>query len=188
MPKASELKKGSVVAINDQLFQVRDIEVKSPSARGASTLYKVKYAGIRTGQKLEETYKGDDYIADVDLMKRPVQFSFIDGDMYNFMDKENYEIYMIDAESLQGQTKYIHEGLDDIMALLVDGQIIAVELPASVELEVVDTAPAMKGSTVTGRTKTAVLSTGLEVQVPEYLSTGEKVKINTVTGKFMSRA
>lgn len=187
MPKASELKKGSVVEVNGQLFQVRDIEVKSPSARGASTLYKIKFSGLSTGQKLENTYKGDDSLSDVDLAKRPVQLSYVEADTYHFMDKENYEMYALDAKAMAEQVKYITEGLDDIIALLVEGYIIAIELPASVELEISETAPPLKGSSVTGRTKTAMLSTGLEVQVPEYLSLGERIKINTSTGKFMSR-
>ncbi|MFN2338229.1 MAG: elongation factor P-like protein YeiP, partial [Gammaproteobacteria bacterium] len=88
----------------------------------------------------------------------------------------------------EDQRPYLTESLESIALLLVDGAVIALELPQSVDLEIVDTAPAIKGASASARTKTAVLSTGLEVQVPEYLATGEVVRVNTVTGKFMSRS
>lgn len=188
MIKAADLKKGMVVSLEGRLCQARDIEVKSPSARGAATLYKVRFVDIRGGAKVEQTYKGDDTLEDVALERRAIQFSYLDGDQVNFMDAENYELYTLDKEALAEQLRFISEGLEGMMALLVDGQVISVELPASVDLEIVETAPSIKGASVTGRTKTAVLSTGLEVQVPEYLGTGERVKVNTGTGKYMSRA
>lgn len=188
MLKAGDLKKGMVVAIDGQLYQARDIEVKSPSARGAATLYKVRFYNVKNGAKLEQTFKGDDSLDEVILERRPAQFSYVDGDMVNFMDSENFEIYTLDMDTLSEQMKFISEGLDGLMALLVEGAVIGFELPASVDLEITDTSPSMRGASVTGRTKTAVLSTGLEVQVPEYLETGERIKVNTSTGKYMSRA
>ncbi len=188
MIKGADLKKGMAVNVSGQLCLVRDIEVKSPSARGASTLYKVKFASVQTGQKVEVTYKGDDIVEEANLVKRPVQFSYIEDTTYYFMDTENYEQYGLDREVLENQLWYLTESLEGIVALLVDGVIIGIELPSSVALEIMETAPAIKGASVTGRTKTAVVSTGLEVQVPEYLVTGEHIKINTTSGKYMSRA
>ena len=80
------------------------------------------------------------------------------------------------------------EQQEDIVALIMDGNLLGIELPQSVNLEVIDTPPAVTGSSATNRSKTAILSSGLEIQVPEYLSVGEVIKVNTVTGKFMSRA
>jgi elongation factor P len=94
----------------------------------------------------------------------------------------------LSSEDLEGKIEYLTEGLEGIVALLIDDAILGIELPGSVVLPIVETAPAIKGATATGRTKTARLPTGLEVQVPEYLETGESIKINTETGKFMSRA
>lgn len=188
MPKASDLKKGNVVAINDQPYIVKHIDVQSPSSRGASTLYKVRFNHAISGQKLEQTCKGDDFLKEMELVRRNVQYSYMDGDSYVFMDSEDYTQYHIDAAVLEDQGGYITEGLEGIVAMLLDDQVIGIDLPSSVELEIVDTAPALKGATATGRTKTARLASGLEVQVPEYLATGEVIKVNTVTGKFMSRA
>ncbi len=188
MPKASELKKGTIVEINGLPFIVKQLEAKSPSSRGAATLYKVRFTNLKTGQKLDESYKGDDLLKEADCLRAPVQYSYKDGDEYIFMNLEDYSQYTISGQDLEGQLYYLTEGLEGISALLMENQVLGIELPQSVEIAIVETAPAIKGATATGRTKTAKLSTGLEVQVPEYLENGEAIKINTINGKFMSRA
>lgn len=104
------------------------------------------------------------------------------------MDSEDYSQYLVNASTIEDQLLYIADNMEGLTALLVDGQLLAIDLPASVALEIVDTAPGIKGASAAARTKPARVSTGLEVQVPEYLSNGEIIKINTETGKFMSRA
>ncbi len=188
MAKASDLKKGMVVEINGMAHVVKQVEVRSPSSRGASTLYKVRFNNLKTGQKLDESLKGDDFFKDADCVRAKVQFSYIDGDNYIFMDMEDYTQYSISGDELDEQKGYLTEGLEGIVALLIDDAVLAIELPGSVVLPIVETAPGIKGATATGRTKPARLSTGLEVQVPEYLETDELIKVNTLTGKFMSRA
>jgi elongation factor P len=185
--KASELKKGSVVDINGVAHVVKQVEVRNPSSRGASTLYKVRFTNLKTGQKLDESLKGDDFFKDADLVRAKVQFSYIDGDNYIFMNMEDYTQYSLSNEELEGKIGYLTEGLEGIVALLIDDAILGIELPSSVVLAIVETAPAIKGATATGRTKTARLTTGVEVQVPEYLEADELIKVNTETGKFMSR-
>lgn len=188
MAKASDLKKGMVVEINGIPHVVKQVEVRSPSSRGATTLYKVRFNNLKTGQKLDETLKGEDFLKDADCVRVKVQYSYKDGDNYVFMNMEDYSQYTLSEEDLEEQKEYLTEGLEDIVALLVDDAVLAIELPSSVALEIVETAPEIKGATATGRTKPARLTTGLEVQVPEYLKTGEVIKVNTLTGKFMSRA
>jgi len=186
--KAGDLKKGMVVEINGVPHVVKQVEVRSPSSRGATTLYKVRFNNLKTGQKLDETLKGDDFFKDADCVRAKVQYSYKDGDNYIFMNMEDYSQYSLSGDELEEQKEYLTEGLEDIVALLMDDTVLAIELPSSVVLEIVETAPEIKGATATGRTKPARLTTGLEVQVPEYLKTGELIKINTLTGKFMSRA
>ena len=188
MPKASELKKGMIVEINGAPHVVKTLDVKSPSSRGASTLYKIRFNNLKTGQKLDESYKGEDMLKAADCQRVLVQFSYLDGDDYNFMNSEDYTQYTLNVSELEGIVEYITEGLEGIYALLMDGEILSIELPQSVSLEITDTAPGIKGATATGRTKPATLSTGLEIQVPEYLEPGEVVKVNTSNGKFISRA
>ena len=92
------------------------------------------------------------------------------------------------GDQISDQLPYLVEQQEDIIALIMDGSLLGIELPQSVTLEIIETPPAISGSSATNRTKTATLSTGLEIQVPEYIATGEMVKVNTATGKFMARA
>jgi len=188
MPRASDLKKGMVVAINGAPHVVKTVESKSPSSRGAATLYKVRFYNLQTRQKLDESYKGDDQITTADCLRTPVQYSYQDGNIYYFMNLEDFSQYGLDSELLEEQLPFLTDQQEGIIALIMDNNIIGIELPQSVTLKIDDTPPAISGASATNRTKTAVLSTGLEVQVPEYLSSGEVIKVNTVTGKFMGRA
>lgn len=177
-----------IVDINGMPHAVKKVEAKSPSSRGAATLYKIRFNNLKTGQKLDESYKGDDMLKDIDCVRVPVQYSYMDGESYVFMNTDDYSQYNLNAEDIEEQRGYITDGLEGIVALLVDGDILGIELPQSVNLEITDTAPGIKGATATGRTKPASLSTGLEIQVPEYLESGEVIKVNTSNGKFISRA
>ncbi len=188
MPKASELKRGNVVEINGAPYVVKKIESRSPSSRGAQTIYKIRFNNAQTGQKLDESCKADDMFTSVDLIKRQVQYLFQDGDMYTFMDKEDYSQYTLGKDELEDCLGYLTDGLEGLHALIIDDRVLGVELPQVVELEITETSPAIKGASATSRTKPATLVTGLEVQVPEYIETGEVLKINTDNGKFMSRA
>lgn len=188
MPKASELKRGIIVEIDGDPHVVKRVEAKSPSSRGAVTLYKIRFVNLKTGQKLDESLKGDDMLKHADCQRTKVQYSYHDGDLYTFMNMEDYSQYSLNADDLDEQLEYLSEGLDGITALLMDGEIIGIELPQSVNMTVVDTSPGIKGATASGRTKPATTNTGLEIQVPEYLESGEIVKINTTNGKFISRA
>jgi elongation factor P len=188
VPKANELKQGLAVEINGEPYVVKKIEVRNPSSRGAATLYKVRYAHMKTKQKLDETYKSDDMLKAADCARIPVQFSYLEGDTYHFMNTETYEQYSLNKEDIDEQIDYLSEGLEGIVMLTMDDEAIGLELPASITLQIVETPPAMKGSSATNRTKPAKLSTGLEIQIPEYIETGELVKVNTDTGKYMSRA
>ena len=188
MAKASDLKRGMVVDINGVPHVVKNVDAKSPSSRGASTLYKIRFTNLKTGQKLDESLKGDDFFKDADLVRAKVQFSYLDGDQYIFMNMDDYSQYSLSREDLDEQIYYLTEGLEGIVALLIDDAVLGIELPSSVVLAIVEPSPAIKGATASGRTKTARLTTGIEVQVPEYLETDELIKINTESGKFMSRA
>jgi len=188
MPKASELKRGQIIDINNVPHAVKTIDCKSPSSRGASTIYKIRYNNLVTRQKLDESYKADEMLKEADCQKVRVQYSYLDGDNIVFMDIEDYSQYNLSLDDLGEDFLYITEGLEGITALLSDGKILGIELPQVVEMAIVETDPSIKGASATSRTKPAKLVTGLEIQVPEYLGTGETVKINTTTGKFMSRA
>lgn len=188
MPKASDLKRGDVVQIEGAPHVVKQLEAKSPSARGASTLYKIRFDNLVTGQKRDESLKGDDFLAEADYQKVPVQYSYMDGEQYVFMNTEDFSQYQITPDALEGQLEYLIDGLEGVTALLVEGNMVSIDLPQSVVMEIVETAPGIKGASANARSKPATLATGLVVQVPEYIEQGEQVKVNTTNGKFMSRA
>ncbi|MEM6639751.1 MAG: elongation factor P-like protein YeiP [Pseudomonadota bacterium] len=187
MPKASEIKRGQIVRYKDKVCAVRRIEVRTPSSRGSNTLYKMKLQDVQSKQNIDDTFKGDDTFEDADLIRRASSYSYFDGELYVFMDDEDYTQYSFNADDLDGQLGYLTEGLSGIVVMLIDGQPVGINLPASVDLEITETAPAMKGGTVTKRSKPAILAGGLEVQIPEYLATGETIRVNTETGEYVSR-
>ena len=188
-PRANEIKRGMAVTLNGKLLLVRDIDVQSPSARGASTLYKMRFSDIRTGLKVEERFKGDDILEEISLSRRQVNFSYIDGDEYVFMDNEDYTPYTFKKDQIEEELLFIPEGgMPGIQVLTMDGQVLALELPQTVDMEIVETSPSIKGGSASARTKPAVMSTGLTIQVPEYLSSGEKIRIHIEERRFMGRA
>ncbi len=188
MPKAADVKRGNLVEINGQYMLVQNIDVSSPTARGAKTLYRIRFNKLPGGGKYEDSFTGDDIIKDALLERRKVSYLYKEDGLYTFMDSEDYSQYMLNEDSIEAQLPYLMDGMENIMALLVDGNILTIELPATVVMEILETVPGMKAASATGRTKPARFATGLELQVPEYLEAGEMVKINTETGKFLSRA
>ena len=124
----------------------------------------------------------------LDLNRHAVSFSYIDGDEYVFMDNEDYTPYNLNKSSIEDEVVFITEATEGLSVILVDGAPVGVDVPASVELEITETDPSIKGGSATARTKPAILSTGLTVQVPEHISTGDRIKINTEERKFMGRA
>ena len=191
MPKACDLKKGQVVSVDNHLYIVKKIDVKSPSSRGAQTLYKTRFSRVPDGQKMEQTLTGDDMLQQADLRRITVQLLYREDSLYTFMDVDDYSQHCVSKDILEDVLPYLPENQDDqepLMALIVEDQMIALELPATVVMPIEETDPAIKGASASARTKTATFSTGLEIQIPEYLATGERVKINTATGKYISRA
>jgi elongation factor P len=186
--KANEIKKGAVIEVDGQKVVVKQVTVQSPSSRSGSTLYKVKGQNVVNRQKFERSFKGDEVVGEVDFMRRAVQLLFRDGEGCTFMDSESYEQFVVAEESLAEELPYISEGLEGMTALIADGVVLGIDLPASVNLEIVECSPGIKGASASARTKPATLSTGLVVQVPEYLSQGEVIKVNTETGDYMSKA
>ena len=188
MPKASEIKKNNTVVFDGKTCIVRDIERSVPQGRAGGSIYRMRMYDVVTGAKYDETFKDSDTLDMADLIRRPAMFSYIDGEEYVFMDKEDYTPYHLNKESIENEALFINEETDGIQVVIVSEVPVALDLPMSVELEVVETDPSIKGASATSRTKPATLSTGLVVQVPEYISTGEWIKVNTEDRKFQSRA
>jgi elongation factor P len=188
MPKASDIKRGQVIEHDGTVFAIRQIDRSTPTARGGGTLYRFKVQGIPGGERRELTFKGDDMLREADLIRRQTTFSYRDADGFVFMDDEDFSQYILSEDDIGEAAGYITDGLGGIFVLIIGGSPVAIDLPQSVELEVTDTAPVMKGATATKSNKPAMLETGIEVMVPDYITPGEKIKVNTETGEFMGRA
>ena len=187
MLAASNVKKGNVIEINGNAHIVEKVHAQSPSARGGNTLYKVRTRDIVTSQKIDHSWKGDDKFQEANVTRREIEFSYIDGSNYAFMDLEDYNQFEMHEDEVGDDRNFLLEGME-LKALLIDGAVKAIELPDVVELKVIETAPGMKSASATSRTKPAKLETGFEVQVPEYLEQDEVVKVDTRSGEFLSRA
>ena len=188
MPKASDIKKGSAIEHNGKVFFVKEISKLTPSGRAGATLFRMRMYDVATGSKADESFKADDMINLADFSRRSATFSYVDGNEYVFMDSEDYTPYNFNKEAIEEELLFITEETQGLQILIVDGAPVAIELPSAVDLEIVETAPSIKGASASARSKPATMSTGLTVQVPEYIANGEKVKINTTEHKFMSRA
>lgn len=188
MPKASDVKRGEIIRHKGRVFAVSKIEIRTPSSRGSNTLYKMKLRDVQTRQNYDETFKGEDLLEDVDFVRRQASYSYFDGEMYVFMDDEDYSQYSFNESDLEGQLEFLSEGLGGVFVTVIDGTAAGIQLPPSVNLEIVETAPMLKGGTATKRSKPAKLAGGLEVLVPEFIESGEVIKVNTETGEYMSRA
>ncbi|KIT20634.1 elongation factor P-like protein EfpL [Vibrio parahaemolyticus] len=188
MPKASEIKKGFAIESNGKTLLVKDIEVTTPGGRGGAKIYKMRCTDLTTGARVDERYKSDDAVETVEMNKRAVVYSYADGDEHIFMDNEDYSQYTFKHNEVEDDMLFINEDTQGIHIILVDGSAVGLELPSSVELVIEETDPSIKGASASARTKPARFASGLVVQVPEYIATGDRVVINTAERKYMSRA
>jgi len=190
MPKASDIKKNMAVEINGEAFIVRDIERSVPQGRSGGSLYRMRMYSVASNQKIDETFKDSDMLPLADVERRDVTFSYIDGEEYVFMDSADYTAYNMNKDMLGDNLLFIAEDMQGIQVMMVNDAPVAVELPSTVELVIVETDPSLKGGSATARTKPAILTTGLTVQVPEHISIGDRIKINVedrkVTGRVAS--
>ena len=185
---AKDIKTGNIVNYNDAPCMIETITVQSPSARGAATFYKYRARNLITKQKVDITLRGGESLDEADFRKRPIKYMYADADRMHFLDQEDYNQYSLPKEDLVEECKYLTEDLEGLQALIYNDECVGVQLPVTVELKVVQCDPGIKGASATSRTKPATLQTGLVVQVPEYLSQGEVIKVDTRTGQYLSRA
>ncbi|WP_049400132.1 elongation factor P-like protein YeiP [Stenotrophomonas maltophilia] len=186
--KANDIKKGNVVEYNNGVYQIRDIERSSPQGRGGNVRFRFIMYSVPGGNKLDASFDADDNLVEVELLRRQSTYSYKDGDAFVFLDDEDYTPYTLDADVIGDDAGYITDSLTGIYVQVIDEQPVAIQLPASVVLEVIETPPELKGGTATKRPKPAKLNTGIEIMVPEYIVNGERVLVNTATGEFAGRA
>lgn len=186
--QAKEIKPGAVVNFQGAPVLIESVTVQTPSARGAATLYKYRGRNLVTRQKQDITLKGGESLEPADFERRAVKLMYSDATHAHFLDQTDYNQYSLVLEDVEEQLPYITEDLEGVLAMIYNGECIGLQLPTAVELTVTQCDPGVRGNSATSRTKPATLQTGLVVQVPEYLSEGERVKVDTRTGEFLSRA
>jgi elongation factor P len=184
MIDAGELRKGVVVELDGDIYQI--LEYQHVKMQQRQPVVKLKLRGVRSGNFIERNFQSGDKVSTVFLEHRPVQYLYNDGHLYYFMDNETYEQFVLAPAQIGDETRFLREGLV-LEILTCKGNTVAVELPASVELRVTETDPGFKGDRATAGTKPAKLETGVTVQVPLFINTGDIVKINTRTGVYSEK-
>jgi elongation factor P len=188
MISTSEFKRGVRISLEGEPFSILEVQVQSPSARGAATLVKVKLRSLVTGQFRDRTFKGGDKVEEANVELRRVQYLYADGDTYHFMDTESFDQFELSATDLGAAAQYLKEGIGDLRSVVLDGRAVSIELPHTVSLRVIETPPPLKGATAQAQTKPATLETGLVINVPTYIETEETIVVDTRDGRFVSRA
>jgi len=181
----NDLKNGMTLDLPEGLFSVVEFQHVKPGKGGAFVRTKLK--NVRTGAVLERTYRADEKLAQAIIDKREMQFLYMDGPHYVFMDNSSYDQLNVEAAALGDAAKFLKEG-DSAVLQMHEGEIVGVDLPAAVELAVTDTEPGVQGDRVSGARKPATLETGLVVQVPLFVNQGDKVKVDTRSGEYLTRA
>ena len=187
MLTTSDFKKGLIIQLEGAPCMITDVSVNSPSARGANTMVKTRYRNLLTGQVLDRTFRSGDKVDEADFERHKGQFLYADGATGVFMDLENYEQFEMAEDSFALLSPFLLDGTEVTLGLF-QGRMVSADLPMTVELTVTETPPVMKNATATAETKEAILETGLKLKVPPYLESGEKIKVDTRDGRFISRA
>ena len=184
MISATDLRKGVTFELEGELHRVLEYQ-HSYIGRGSANV-RVKLRNLRTGRTVERNFGANEKFQDVRLELRQVQYLYRDGDLFYFMDTETYEQPALAAETLEDKVDYLKEGLT-LSVSMYEGQPVEIELPVTVDLEVTQTDPGVKGDTATGATKRATTETGLAVQVPLFIEEGDTVRVDTRTGHYLTR-
>ena len=185
MISTGELKKGVAIELDGELWQILDYH-HIKMGRGSAQV-RITLRNIKRGQTVERSFQAGTKWPRASMEKRPVQYLYRDGADYYFMDTDTYDQFMLSAERLGEAAPYLKDGMT-LDRTSYQGETIGVELPVTVDLAVVDTEPGFAGDTQSGARKPATTETGLIVQVPPFVSTGEKIKINTDDGAYIERA
>ncbi len=185
MIPATQLRAGMAIIHEGNLCRVMKVQHITPGNwRG---MVQVKLRNLKTGNSLEYRFRSEDRVARATLEQHEVEFLYREGEDYHFMNTESYEQFTLDADALGDNVYYLFPNVR-IKMEFNDGNPVGIEMPLTVDLKVVSTEPGLKGATATNTGKPATLETGLVVQVPQFISEGEVIRIDTAEGKYLERA
>lgn len=185
MVSTSDIKRGMTVDLDGQLLKILEFEHQK-IGRGSAQV-KISFRNLRTGSTTTRTFQAGAKFDDVRLERQAVQYLYREGDTFHFMNTETYEQLEISAETLGDVPNYIHES-DTVEILTYNEEPIDIDIPPSVVLEITHTEPGVRGDTATNVTKPATTDTGMTINVPIFVNTGDKIRVDTRTGKYVERA
>lgn len=184
MVSAGDFKNGLTVEIEGNIYQILDFQHVKPGKGAAFVRTKLK--NIINGGVVEKTFRPTEKFETAHIDRKDMQYLYTDGDLYNFMDMETYDQLAVNADVVGDSLKFVKEN-EVVKICSHNGNVFAIEPPLFVELEVVETEPGFAGNTAQGATKPATVETGAQVQVPLFVNQGDKLKIDTRTGEYLSR-
>jgi len=184
MIEAAQLRKGTVISLDGELYRVFEQQLNKLGRGGANV--KTKMRNLSTGSMIDRTFGSDDRLQDIRLESRRVQYLYTDGDLYHFMDMETYEQPVLPASAVEDVAAYLVENME-LQLSMHEGKAVEMELPTTVDLVVAEAPPGFKGDTASGGTKPVTLTNGLKVNVPFFVDTGDIVRIDTRTGGYVTR-
>ncbi|MGH8932996.1 MAG: elongation factor P [Egibacteraceae bacterium] len=185
MVSTNNLKNGMTLRLDGELWRVDFFQHVKPGK--GSAFVRTTLKGVQNSKTIDRTFRAGEELEQAFLSKKPLQYLYRDGDNFVFMDTETFEQVFVPEAALGESTSWVKEG-DTIDLVFHDANVVDVNLAASVELEVADTEPGLQGDRVSGATKPATLETGAVVQVPLFVNIGQRVKVDTRTGEYLSRA
>ena len=183
--RANDLRPGMAVRMDNKLFVVTEFEHRTPGNLRA--FIQIKIRDVNTGQYLEKRLASTEEVEATTLDRRPMEYLFADSTGHTFMDLESFDQFVLPEEVLGASMQYIRPNTE-VMVVVHEGNPLILELPGSVELEVTETPPGIKGATVTNQLKEATCETGLKTKVPQFINIGDRIKVATNDGSYQSRA
>ena len=180
----NQFKNGMHIELDGQVWRIVEFQHVKPGKGGAFVRTKLK--NVRTGRTLDKTFRADEPVEVAILEKREMQYLYRDDTGFHFMDTRTYDQSVVEADAVGGAASWLTDGATPYVTFH-EGTAIGVELPAAVELEVTETEPGVKGDRVSGATKPATVETGAVVQVPLFVETGDRVKVDTRSGAYLTR-
>ncbi len=185
MISTNEFKTGITIEMDGEIYSVLEFQHVKPGKGAAFVRTKLK--NLRSGSTVDHTFRAGEKVARAHLERKEMEYLYRDDDTFYLMDAETYEQLALPAETLGEGSKYLKEN-DRLTVVMLGEEVVGVDVPITVVLEVADTEPGIKGDTASGATKPATMETGLVVQVPLFVNSGDKIKIDTRTGSYLERA
>ena len=183
--KASDMRKGVKIEHEGDIWNVTEVMHRTPGNLRAFVQARIQ--SLTNGRNKDERFRSTEQVKAADIEPKKLQFLYHDGDLYTFMDNDNYEQIQIGVAGIGDNAGYLTDGLD-VLVQFIDGRPLAIELPAKVVLKIVETEPGVKGDTVNNVLKPAKTETGLIVQVPIFVNEGDSIRVNTDSGQYVERA